>query len=279
MWIGTRTYLVEVRDPDVEPTLEMVSWGSSSQYLNGGLGLVESSNGHREWFFQWSNVTRAEARKLTDLADGVYGPGPFHMVDKIAADVNVLPQSWAVPALGGYDAVPLVGEVRPVLSANTDQSQGYPAEKATYTVAADSTVRPFRTAIPPGYVAWVGIHGDAGAANRVKVTPFVGGVAGTKVNPTILSVSTPTRVNTMVEGDELELAYDVSSPGAAPLVGNIVQLLPDGVMPETGGFLSGQGHSGVKFMGRPVVVPNTVADGLELVSVSAKLGEVGQWLT
>jgi hypothetical protein len=100
------------------------------------------------------------------------------------------------------------------------------------------------------------------------------------VFPTILSVSTTTRVNTEISDGAtgLELSLDNTSAGSPALVGMIVQILPDGVTPATGGFLSGQGHSGMAFLGRPVVVPNTVADGLELVTVSAKLGEVGEWV-
>lgn len=277
MLFGTREFMQEIRDPDVDPSYELAGWGEATPFLNGGLGVASSVAGHREYFFTWSNVTRDEARKITDYADGVYGVGPLYMFDPVAADRNVLPQSWATASLAGYDAIPWAGNTRPVLSAQADQSQGYPVEKATYTLVADTPLRSVFVPIPAGFSAWVGVHGDAGAAGRVKVTPFTGAVAGTKVNPTILSVSTTTRVNELVEGTGFELSLDVSSPGACPVVAVIAQILPDGVSPEPGGFISGQGNAGLKFLGRPVVVPNTVADGLELVTVSAKLGEVQRW--
>jgi len=280
MWFGTRTFMQEIRDPDIDPDYEVVGWGESTQFISGGLGVSASDVGHREVFLTWSNVSRAEARKITDYADRVYGRGLIYWVDPVAADVNVLPQSWAVPALAGSDAVPLAGDARPTISANTDQSQGYPSEKATYEIAEDTTLRSIFVPIPSGFVAWVGIHGDVSAQDFVKVTPYTGAFTGTEVFPTILSVSTTTRVNTEISDGAtgLELSLDNTSAGSPALVGMIVQILPDGVTPATGGFLSGQGHSGMAFLGRPVVVPNTVADGLELVTVSAKLGEVGEWV-
>jgi len=280
MWFGTRAFMQEVRDPDVDPNYEMVGWGEATQFLNGGLGVSSSDVAHREVYLSWSNVTRDEARKITDFADRVYGRGLIYWLDPVAADRNVLPQSWAVPALAVSDAVPLAGDDRPTVSANTDQSQGYPAEKATYTITESTTLRSIFIPIPPGHVGWVGIHGDVSAQDFVKVTPYTGSVAGTAVFPTILSVSTTTRVNTEI-GDGatgLELSLDNAEAGSPALVGMIVQVLPDGQTPATGGFISGQGHSGMAFLGRPLVVPNTVADGLELVSVTAKLGEVGEWV-
>ena len=277
MWFGTRAFMQNISDPQMNPEYSSVGWGSTTQYTNGGLGVSASVGTHQEYFLDWGMLSRAEVRQITDYADGVYGSGLIYWLDPVAADQNVLPQSWATPSVGGYDGVPLAGDVRPALSANTVTSQGYPVEKATYTLAAETVLRSVFVPIPPGYVGWVGVHGDVGAQDRVKVTPYTGSTAGTVVHPTVLSVSTTTRVNTMVEGTGLELSLDNSTPGACPIVGMIVQVLREGVTPSTGGFISGQGHSGCRFIGRPTRVPYTVSDGLELVAVSAQLGEVGEW--
>ncbi|MFF2493257.1 hypothetical protein [Agromyces sp. NPDC058064] len=214
-------------------------------------------------------------QQITAYADGVYGPGPFYWIDPLAADMNVLPQSWATPSLAGYDAVPFAGDDRPVLAPQTDQSQRYPSEKAAYTLAADTPMRSLYIPIPPGHVAWVGVHGDADATGRVKVTPFEAAVAGTAEHPTILSVATSVRVNTMVEGTGLELALDNTDPGTCTLAGLIVQVLREGVSPATGGFIPGQGHAGCKFDPRLTEIPLVIDGDQSFVQLSGKLVEVG----
>jgi hypothetical protein len=279
MWFGTRTYMVEVTDPQMNPDYESVGWGESTQYLNGGLGVSQSVAAHQEFFLSWAAMSRAEVRKITDFADGVYGTGLIYWVDPVAADQNVLPQQWATPSIGAYDGVPLAGDVRPTVAANSVLSQGYPAELTTYTVTDTDTLRSVFIPIPPGHSAWVGVHGAGDAQDFVKVTPYTGSVAGTVVHPTILTTATTTRVNTEIAGGAtgLELSLDNTVGGTFTLAGMIVQILADGVTPATGGFISGQGHSGCKFLGRPTRVPYDVPT-LDLVALSAKLGEVGEWV-
>lgn len=274
MWFGTRAHMVEVTDPQSQPDYVTIGWEETTQYLNGGLGVSSSVGAHKEFYLSWTALTRAEVRQITDYADGVYGTGLIYWIDPVAADQNVLPQSWATPSTGAYDGVPLAGDVRPTVSSNGTLTQGYPAELATYTLTGDESLRSVFVPIPPGYSAWVGVHGAVDAAGFVKVTPYTGSTAGTVVHPTILSTATTTRVNTEIEGTGLELSLDNSTPGSFTLAGLIVQILPTGTTPETGGFISGQGHSGCRFLGRPTTVPYT----LDSVSVVAKLGEVGEWL-
>jgi len=278
MWFGTRAFMQEITDPQIEPDYESVGWSEATQYLNGGLGVASSSVAHQEYFFSWSPMSRAEVRRVTDYADGVHGDGLIYFLDPVAADQNVLPQSWAVPALAGLDAVPVAGDVRPATTVNPDTSQGYPSKLATYTITTETTLRSVFIPIPPGHSAWVGIHGDASAQDFWKVTPFVGATAGAEVFPTVLSTATTTRVNTEITGATgIELSMDNTAHGSPVTAGNIVQVLPTGQVPETGGFISGQGNSGCRFLGRPMRVPHTVGGGLDLVIMSAKLGEVGEW--
>lgn len=285
MWFGNRLYMQEVPNPEADADVSPVGWEESTGYLNGGLGVVASTSAHAVHYFSWPAILEAEGRAITDYAAGVYGSGLIYWHDPIAARSNALPQPWATPALAGHDGVPLVGDVRPVLTANPVMSQGYPAELATYTVSDESVSRSVFVPIPPGHVAWVGVHGAADAAGFVKVTPFVGATAGTPVNPTILTTATTTRVNTSVGGDGidgLELSVDVSSLGVGEtdsftLAGMIVQVLPVGQFPATGGFISGQGHSGCSFMGKPTRLLHKVGNA-DRVSITAKLGEVGEWL-
>ena len=281
MWFGTRAYMQEVPDPQIDPDYETAGWGDETITLGGGLVVSSSVNKHKRYFFSWTGLTRAEVRQITDVLQGVYGNGAVQMVDPLAADTNMLPQSWATPSIGCYDGVPFAGDIRPTASANSVLTHGYPAELATYTITDTDTLRSVFVPIPPGFSAWVGVHGNVDAQDFVKVTPYTGSVAGTVVHPTILSTATTTRVNTEI-GDGatgLELSLDNTTGGTFTLAGMIVQLLPTGTTPETGGFISGQGHSGLRFVGGSLsVVPYVVAPGLESLSVSAKLGEVGEWV-
>lgn len=279
MWFGTRLHMQEITDPQIDPDYSSVGWGETTQYLNGGLGVSSSVAAHQEFFLSWGLMSRADVRKITDYSDGVYGTGLIYWVDPVAADMNVLPQQWASPSIGAYDGVPLAGDVRPTASTNPVLTQGYPGELATYTITTEDTLRSVFVPIPPGHSAWVGVHGASDAQDFVKVTPYTGSTAGAVVHPTILTTATTTRVNTEIAGGAtgLELSLDNTTGGTFTLAGMIVQILADGVTPETGGFISGQGHSGCKFIGRPMRVPHTVG-GLDLVQVSAKLGEVGEWV-
>jgi len=275
MWFGTRAYMQEIRDPGPEPEYESPAWEVKTQYLDGAVGLSKSKSFHREFAFTWDGLTQAQVRQITDYADGVYGDGLIYWFDEYTSTQNALPQAWATPAVGGYDGAPLAGDVRPVLSANSVMSQGYPAELATYTIATTDTLRSVFVPIPPGYSGWVGIHGATDAQDFVKVTPYTGSTAGTVVHPTILSTATTTRVNTEIAGGAtgLELSFDNTTDGTFTLAGMIVQILPTGDTPETGGFISGQGHSGCRFDGRPTKVPFVVRSA-DASQVAIRLVEV-----
>lgn len=67
-----------------------------------------------------------------------------------------------------------------------------------------------------------------------------------------------------------------SSPGSITLSGIMVQILPEGRIPLTGGFISGQGNAGCEFEADPVQTPFN--EKLDRVGMSAKLIETGPWL-
>lgn len=275
MWFGTREFMQEIATPRIDAVYWRAGWEESSLGLSGHRRFAGSVDGHQEYFFDWGYISRERVRQITDYREGVHGTGPLYWIDRITADQNVLPQSWATPALGGHDARPLGGNDRPVLSVNPDRSQGYPAELATYTLEAGAEVRSVFVPIPPGHVGWVGVHGNVDAEGHVMVTPFVGSTAGAVLHPTILSTSTSTLVNTEVEGTGFELSLDPSAPGEFTLAGLVAQVLPAGQVPKPGTFISGQGHAGCRFEGWPAKLPLVVDGEFSRVQVSAKLVEVG----
>jgi hypothetical protein len=55
----------------------------------------------------------------------------------------------------------------------------------------------------------------------------------------------------------------------------MIQVLETGVTPETGGFISGQGNSGLQFVSQPTYTPYSSA--LNKVGVVAELAENYGW--
>lgn len=69
----------------------------------------------------------------------------------------------------------------------------------------------------------------------------------------------------------------LSGVGYLTLAGLIGQVLPDGLLPDKGGFLNGEGHSGCRFDGFPDVVGYSSPQALDKQSITARLIEVGAW--
>ena len=63
--------------------------------------------------------------------------------------------------------------------------------------------------------------------------------------------------------------------GTVTLSGIMVQVLETGVTPATGGFISGQGNSGLQFVSQPAYTPYSSA--LDKVGVVAELTESYGW--
>jgi hypothetical protein len=112
----------------------------------------------------------------------------------------------------------------------------------------------------------------------VQITPAVSAtVSAAAVFPAALLVTDPTRFNASFAGSSY-VGVDVTLVGGGPVLsGLIAHLLPVGVTPSTGGFISGQGNSGCEFENVPTMTPYVVAGGMDLVGMSGKLIESGSW--
>lgn len=273
MWFGTRGSMRWI--PACRPELDTskVGWSSEGQQLNGGATVRRSVASHRVYSLEWPPNTRDALSPIQDFADGVYGQGPifFHTPD--ALDRNVLPQHVAVPAQGAYGAPLLCGEDDPVLSPTPSNTLDYPSETATYMVSDPGTA--VYIPIPPDCTAWVGAHGADGTGGTVTATPVTGASdSGTPVTLTLLAVTDTTRFNYSTSaGDGLLLR--LAGTGTVSLTGVMVQVLPTGQTPATGGFLSGRGHAGCSFAGSgPTFSLYNLAGAIDRVAVTARLTEV-----
>jgi len=132
--------------------------------------------------------------------------------------------------------------------------------------------------IPPGHTAHVGVFGENGTGGGVEVrTTFRGEDTGAPNPLTLMSVTDNSRFNATfqaasnVDGIELSL----SGAGTVTLSGMMVQVLKNGEQPETGGFISGQGHSGLKFLTQPTYTPYSAV--YTKAGLAAQFIETGGW--
>jgi hypothetical protein len=277
MWFGTMGNMAWVPCPSVESSFLRKKWSSSTEYLNGGAFVRNSVTDHRTYRLVWGIDTRENIRKVTDFASGIYGNDLIYFCDPFAMDTNVLPASWAFPALGAQDGPILDGTyTRPTLTPTSANGNGYPTQSAAYTISGTPTSKLW-IPIPPGYTLHVGAHGSA-SGGLVRMTPTTGvGVEGTTVSLTLLSESTTTRTNYSLSSAVANGAYiRLGGTGSLILSGIIAQLLPTGDAATLGGYISGQGHSGCRFDGSPE--EDFYSAALDQVALSANLIEVGAWL-
>lgn len=278
MWMGPRGRERWVPAPAIGGDWSAVGWNSKTQYIGGGASVRNSFTTHNEYNMSWNLNSRTELIPIKSMYQGTYGTGLIYFTDPMVADLNLLNSGWANPSLACEDGIPLIGDVRPTRIPQPNALYDYPANAAQYTLVGvgRSTYLP----IPPGYVAWVGVHGSVNGTGGVCVTPITrAGGTGTNVYPDMLSNTTTERVNTSFDGDTyggIELSLRKSGTATTVILyGMIVQMLPQGVEPLSGDFIAGQGNSGCMFESAPSQTAYSAA--LDKIGMSAKLVEVGDW--
>lgn len=284
MWFGTKERMSAIRAPKIDYAAPSVGWdGGVTQLLNGGAYVRRSTTSHRTYSMAWPNMSRDEVRLIMDYADGVYGDGPIYFIDPFAMDKNLLPQHWATPRLVFNDGPVLTGAPRETVlntGALMSNDLGYPARGPAY-VDPGSTAYPMSqrprlyVPVPDGYTAWFGVHGIAyNAAAIVQVTTSNGVVT----TPPLLSVSDTNRFSNSFEGTGSMTGIEISltrAGGGSVLSGMMLQVLPTGVVPTSGGFISGQGNSGVRFATNPSLQQYSAA--MDMVGLSVQLVEDEAW--
>jgi hypothetical protein len=274
--MGTRNQMLEVRAPAVNMPSSKQGYFNKVDFLNGGTSIRRSTAAHKNYTMSWNFLDRDEARKILDLADGVYGRGPLYVHDPIAADRNVLPQYWATPSQGLSDGLALNDGTRGEGVTTPANSLGFPSESVLYTVLSGQTRRVW-VPIPDGYTAHVGAYGSNGTGGTVVATPTIdAGSDGSPVTLTLLSVASNARFNQSFASSSFDgVTLSLGGAGTVTLSGIMVQVLETGVTPETGGFISGQGNSGLQFVAQPTYTPYSSA--LDKVGVVAELTEYYGW--
>lgn len=277
MWFGNKSRMFWVPCPRVGASYSSTGSSQSGTFLSGGAFRRQTLTAAKVFSLSWPLLASEDIRLITDFAEGVRGSGPIFWSDPFVMDKNVLAQSFATPSLGAHDGVILSGtDTRPELVGTAANGLDYPEQSATYTVSASDEPLRHWVPIPPGHVAWVGAHGVPRTGGILVSNTLRGVATGTPTPVDVTPVTSLNRVtnsfpsSTLVDGIEVYLGT-----GTITLAGVIVQVLPAGRIPETGGFISGQGHSGATWNDMPVKEMYSAA--LDLVGLSAELIETEQW--
>ncbi len=280
MWFGTREYMQWIPCPAINSDASKTDWNTGAKYLNGGSYVRRSNTSAKTLTLTWNMQHRDDIRPVTDYADGVYGTGPIFMLDPFAMDKNIFPQFWATPYLNTQDGPVRSTNAIPVAITTPTGTLGYPSNSAVYTIrsGASNVVPSVYLPVAPGYTIWIGVHGTKSGNQNVVLTPAINSTSdGTPVNATFLSAANTNRVTNSFSGDSYQ-GVTVSltgTTGEMTLTGLIAQVLPTGVSPLRGKFISGQGHSGFSFESQPTVTYYSAA--LDRVGVSASLIETEAW--
>jgi hypothetical protein len=280
MYFGTRNYMQWVVAPKINYEASKRGYVSAAGFVNGGQFVRRSASAAKGYNLSWELKPRDEIRTINDYADGVYGTGPIYFLEPFAMDKNLLPQYWATPALGAVDAPLLAGvfdDERPALSPTPLNTLGYPSNAATYTLAVGTELSSVFIPVPPGYSLWVGAHGSRTGTAGVQITPTTGPTTtAAPLDVPLLLATNATRLNTSINGDTYRGGIiSLKGVGTVALYGLMAQVLRNGTLPATGGFISGQGHSGCSFAEEPTLTNYSVA--LDKVGLSVNLVETEGW--
>lgn len=279
MWMGPRGQERWVPCPAINMGNSRVGWGSTEVGINGNGMVFSSTSKHATYSMAWNATTRDNIRTLTDIFDGVYNTNleynPIYFIDPMAAGRNVLPQGWATPYLAAADAMPLQYGRRPTAVPTDTNDLGYPAMAAYYNLLPSLTKLSVYVPIPPGHTAWVGVHGNA-PDGFIKVRPVNGNVVIPALNVPVQRVDDTERFSlSFPSGPQTGIELFLGA-GSGWVAGMMVQILRNGVTPQSGGFISGQGHGGCE------VVPGSVSQtgisaALDRAALGVELVETHAW--
>jgi hypothetical protein len=297
VYFGNKNHQSWIKAPLSGMSASPQPFSETSAFLNGGASVRRSRGSHRVFEMGWNGSMNNpgninDLSIIKDFADGLYGDGPYYWVDPYAMDQNLFAPGWAAPFMSiDFDWSGLCPDLEdsPVqretvlTSAVTGigtNTEGYPYKSAKYTVAGPNAESyKYTFIIPDGYTLHLGLHGKHGSTGGAFATPYnASGVAGTDVQLTALGVDTTTRVNTSFASTtakrvEFYLKKTASGQCEFFIVGLIAQLLPTGVTPPTGKFISGRGTQQLEFSDMSIDYVSAVINNGQ-IGMSATLTEV-----
>jgi hypothetical protein len=295
VYFGNDKYQTWIKAPATGLVAANQGWTSETQLLSGRTHIARSQASHKRFTMNWlgsMNDAELGLNIVKDFADGLYGEGPFFWNDPYATTTNLFSPAWAAPFMSigtDWDAIcpDDVGVTKEVVTTASisafvgTNNQGYPANSAKFITPDEPTAESdrFTFYIPDGYTLWIGFHGHHGSTGAVFGQAHKNGVAATPTAITPLGVNSTTRVNasfssSVADKVEFYLAKTESTPCTFYVSGLIAQLLRTGETPETGGFISGRGTTGLEFATIPEVEYYSAAINNGQVGMSATFAEV-----
>lgn len=312
LWFGTIDYPQWISTPLTGADMSSQSWSASGTLLSGGGYAVNSWGSHKTYTFEWPKSSSREAAMMMQAyRNGTYGRGLIYFLDPMNYNLNILPARVADPSMAlNNEGASLVYGLDPVsVSTSGWQTNLLPVNAAQYTltdIAAgwrgveDATYIP----IPPGFTLYLGAFYSATGTGGIFASPQ--NTNGTIGSPQLLTAKSPTASEIVtdsfsgVPGVWLWLGKTASGVSTVTVQAMIARLIPttnitgspyvatNGEGPysaaisttlpmlKSGPWISGMGHSGVRFTGNPTYVVNNGVNGGQ-VSYSASFIEVGSW--
>lgn len=195
MWFGTKGFETWVNVPAIDPDYSGSGFSRSAEHVNGGITLQKSVASHKRYEIRWNKAKRSDIETIQAFSQGIWGDDLIYFVEPMAMDRNVANQMWGTPSVAGFDGVPIFQDQDPTLIENSvDPYSRYPRYSALYrnTGVSEKLYVP----IPPGFCAWVGVHGSSTGGAGIQATPLIGLTEQTVVELDWLPMSGTTLVNT-----------------------------------------------------------------------------------
>lgn len=283
MWFGTEQKMVWIETPQTGADVSSLGMNAEETLLGGGGYARNSWDSHKVFQFSWGDsATLGMVSLLQAYRNGSYGRGFLYFHDPMHYATNLLPKRWADPSMAvNTEAEPLIPDVWPTALPVVATSNNYPINAAVYSVPAGYSSQTNDTElfipIPDGMSLLLGAVYSGSGSVYVRTS---GGVADIPA----LAASDARVVNARIAGVPWARIgiRNTGATGSLAITGMTARLadgVPDLPLAGTvamGPWFSGEGHSGCRFVGNPVVINYNGVDGGQ-VGLSATFKEVGAW--
>ena len=296
MWFGTKDHMRWVKPPLAGADSSPVGWGVDGTLLNGHGFVTNSYNSHKTYSYAWSGAsTRQEAQIMKSFADGSFGRGKIYFQEPNIYDTNVLQARLADPSITlGYEGPDLVPGVTPSSIATSGfETNRLPVRSVSYSPG--STLPLLNSAnvmaqdnfipVPDGKSLLVQAFYKVSSGSSLGVyvvAAAAGGIAaasGTILTPTANTGSVSFQVFDKTPG---VIGYYIFIGRTGSLAAGVSTQITaiHARIADTGTtmigepyWMGGQGHNGVRFVGKPTYVTRGGING-GMIEYAASFKEV-----
>lgn len=271
VWFGNRAKQAWIPAPQAGLEWSLIKRSNLISLENGGVYVDDSRASHRESTPEWAG-TPAELRTIKEFENGVWGPGPYWLVDPYVADINMLSPWWAAPGIIADGDWPEIGPGAGVAASLATGPLGQPTRAITYTPTVLHNgalpTRRFTILIPPGHKLAFGAHGTRTGSGVIALrgTTAAGGVTNATAIPldptgnTVFSSTTLFPYSSGFRVVDIFLARSTVTTSTVTLSSIRARLLREDSFIATSGtpFASGEGAADLSFSGSLREVPEFI---------------------